>query len=159
MSLESCAKERPTADHPNYLNEEQFDTIWLMSDLILPKTETPGAIEAGVALFIDKLYGVYLDDEEKTKFETGLDNFIETCKNEAGKTFNDLDQESKISWLEKSETSELGREFFKSVKQIILWAYFTSEIGMKSMNYLPVPGRYNGCIDIDSEEKNIVGNR
>ena len=45
------------------------------------------------------------------------------------------------------------------MKQIILWAYFTSEVGMKSMNYLPVPGRYNGCITIDENEKNLVGNR
>jgi len=61
-----------------------------------------------------------------------------------------------LSALDKDKNPE---SFFKSIKKIILWAYFTSEVGMKSMNYLPVPGRYNGCISIDETEKNLVGNR
>ena len=159
MSLESCAKERPTSDQPLYFNEEEFDTLWLMADIILPKTETPGAIEAGVPIFIDKLYGEFLEDEEKNKLEAGLKLFSETCENEKGSSFLDLDKESQISYLEKLDNAGAEEEFFKSSKQIILWAYFTSEVGMKTMNYLPVPGRYNGCISIDQEEKNIVGNR
>ena len=159
LSLESCAKERPTSDSPLYFNEEEFDTLWYMSDLILPKTQTPGAIEAGVPLFIDKLYGEFLEDEEKNKFQAGLKSFMETCAEENGKPFLDLDQSLKISYLEKLDNAGAEEAFFKSSKQIILWAYFTSEPGMKSMNYLPVPGRYKGCITIDNEEKNIVGNR
>ena len=159
MSLESCAKERPSSDDPLYFNEEEFDTLWLMANIILPKTETPGAIEAGVPLFMDKLYGEFLEDDEKNKFQAGLKNFMATCKNENGEGFLDLDKESQISYLEKLDNAGAEEEFFKSSKQIILWAYFTSEAGMRSMNYLPVPGRYNGCISIDGEEKNIVGNR
>lgn len=159
MSLESCAKERPSTDQPLYFNEEEFDTLWLMADIILPKTETPGAIEAGVPLFMDKLYGEFLEDKEKNKFQTGLKSFMETCQKDQGKRFLDLEKPLQISYLEKLDNAVAEEEFFKSSKQIILWAYFTSEPGMRSMNYLPVPGRYNGCISIDKEEKNIVGNR
>ena len=62
MSLESCSKARPTTDQPVYLSQEHFDTIWQMAELILPTTDSPGAHEAGVAPFIDQLFGEYFED-------------------------------------------------------------------------------------------------
>ena len=76
-----------------------------------------------------------------------------------GKSFVDLEQDQQLAYLRILDQEKQPDSFFKSMKQIILWAYFTSEVGMKSMNYLPVPGRYNGCITIDENEKNLVGNR
>jgi len=159
VSLESCAKARPTTGQPVYLTEEQFDTIWQMAELILPETDSPGAHEAGVAPFIDQLFGRYFEEEEKTSSESGLQSFLSNCMDQYGKSFVDLDKEKQIEYLSILDKDKNPDSFFKSMKQIILWVYFTSEIGMKSMNYLPVPGRYNGCITIDETEKNLVGNR
>lgn len=159
VSLESCAKTRPTADQPVYLTEEQFDAIWQMSELILPQTDSPGASEAGVAPFIDQLFGQYFEEDEKVKYESGLIEFLTNCKDQYGKSFIDLDRDRQIDYLTTLDKEKDPDSFFKSIKKIILWAYFTSEVGMKSMNYVPVPGRYNGCISIDDTEKNLVGNR
>lgn len=159
VSLESCSKTRPTNDQPIYLNEEQFDAIWQMSELILPPTDSPGADEAGVALFIDQLFGRYFEEDEKLKYEAGLMKLLANCVDQYGKSFIDLDADKQIAYLNTLDKESDPESFFKSIKKIILWAYFTSEVGMKSMNYLPVPGRYNGCISIDDHEKNLVGNR
>jgi len=159
VSLESCAKTRPTADQPVYLTEEQFDAIWQMSELILPQTDSPGASEAGVAPFIDQLFGQYFEEDEKVKYESGLIEFLGNCVDQYGKSFIDLDRDRQIDYLTTLDKEKDPDSFFKSIKKIILWAYFTSEVGMKSMNYVPVPGRYNGCISIDDTEKNLVGNR
>lgn len=158
MSLESCSKARPTIDQPVYLSEEQFDAIWQMAELILPKTDSPGANDAGVAPFVDQLFGKYFSEEEKTSSESGLQLFLSNCIDEYGKSFIDLDKEKQMDYLNALDNNKAPESFFKSMKQIILWAYFTSEAGMKSMNYLPVAGRYNGCISIDEKEKNLVGN-
>lgn len=159
VSLESCAKERPTAEQPVYLTAEQFDGIWQMAELILPPTDSPGAHEAGVTPFIDQLFGLYFEENEKTKHEAGLVKFFASCLDQYGKSFVDLEQDQQLAYLRILDQEKHPDSFFKSMKQIILWAYFTSEVGMKSMNYLPVPGRYNGCITIDENEKNLVGNR
>jgi len=159
VSLESCSKARPTTDKPVYLSEEQFDAIWQMAELILPKTDSPGAHEAGVAPFIDQLFGRYFEEEVKVSSESGLQLFLSNCIEQYGKSFIDLDKEKQIEYLSTLDKDKNPESFFKSMKKIILWAYFTSEVGMKSMNYLPVPGRYNGCISIDETEKNLVGNR
>jgi len=159
VSLESCAKERPTIDQPVYLTEEQFDAIWQMAELILPQTDSPGAHEAGVAPFIDQLFGQYFEQAEKATYESGLMDFLSDCKGKYGKSFADLTADKQTAYLKALDEEKRPDSFFKSIKKVILWAYFTSEVGMKSMNYLPVPGRYNGCITIDQNEKNLVGNR
>ena len=159
ISLESCSKKRPTSDIPVYLDQEQFDNIWQIAELVLPKTESPGADDARVAPFIDQLFGEFFEEEVKNEYTIGLRNFAENCKSQMGKSFLNLDEKGQIAYLKIVDIDEGKDTFFRSFKGIILFAYFTSEQGMKSMNYLPVPGRFNGCIEIDENEKNLVGNR
>lgn len=159
LALESCADKRPTNDEPIYLSQEQFDVIWQISELVLPATDTPGANDAKVAPFIDQLFGEFFEDDEKARYLEGLNSFVSNCKNEMGSTFLALSLEDQKKYLTRMDEDDSEDSFFRSIKWIILWAYFTSEPGMKSMNYLPVPGRFNGCIKIDDKEKNLVGNR
>jgi len=159
ISLESCSKKRPTSDIPVYLDQEQFDNIWQIAELVLPKTESPGADDAKVTPFIDQLFGEFFEEAIKTQYTLGLKTFLEDCKSQNGKSFLDLDEKDQIVYLKKVDSDEEKDSFFRTFKKIILWAYFTSEPGMKSMNYVPVPGRFNGCIEIDENEKNLVGNR
>ena len=159
ISLESCSKKRPTSDIPVYLDQEQFDNIWQIAELVLPKTESPGADDAKVTQFIDQLFGEFFEEAIKTQYTLGLKTFLEDCKSQNGKSFLDLDEKDQIVYLKKVDSDEEKDSFFRTFKKIILWAYFTSEPGMKSMNYVPVPGRFNGCIEIDENEKNLVGNR
>ena len=77
ISLESCSKKRPTSDIPVYLDQEQFDNIWQIAELVLPKTESPGADDARVAPFIDQLFGEFFEEEVKNEYTIGLRNFAE----------------------------------------------------------------------------------
>ena len=59
---------KPTVDwKPEFFSNEQGVLISQLSDIIIPKTETPGAREVGVPGFIDKmLKDVYSPEEQKT---------------------------------------------------------------------------------------------
>jgi hypothetical protein len=48
----------------------------------------------------------------------------------------------KPNYLKKSPPAS----YFAMIKQLTLLGYFTSEIGYKSMGYVPVPGRYDGNV-------------
>ena len=159
LSLESCAKNRPTNDLPVYLDQEQFDSIWQIAELVLPKTDSPGADDAKVTPFIDQLFGEFFEDDIKATYVNGLKSFLDTCKSEMGNSFLSLNHQEQNDYMLIADNEDIENSFFRSFKWIILWAYFTSEPGMKGMNYLPVPGRFNGCIEIDENEKNLVGNR
>ncbi len=157
--LKSCGVSRPSDYKPTYLSIDQFDTVWKMAELILPKTETPGASDAGVAPYIDLLFASYFEEEERVELETGLNDFMTKCQQQYQKSFLELEAETQIQYMSDLESTSARKSFFKSFKELVLWAFFTSEVGMKSMNYKPVPGKYEGCITIDENEKLLVGNR
>jgi hypothetical protein len=40
------------------------------------------------------------------------------------------------------------------MKQLTLWGYFSSEIGMKqALRFLPIPGRYDGALPYKKGDK------
>lgn len=153
--LQSCGVDRLSDYQPLYLSSEQFDTVWKLADLILPATDSPGASDAGVAPYIDMLLKDFLRDDEKKPLEFGIKAFMEHCKNQKGLSFMELQTSAQLAFMKQEQNTD----FFRSFKQLVLWAFFTSEVGMKSMNYQPIPGGYQGCISIGENEKNIVGNR
>jgi gluconate 2-dehydrogenase gamma chain len=159
MLLESCGPERLTNYQPVFLSIEQYDTVWQIAELILPRTDSPGANDVAVAPYIDLLYSEFFGEQDLKKYETGLNTFMKNCMARFGKSFVELDENSQITILQALDKKENGTSFFKALKGFILWGYFTSEHGMKNLNYSPVPGKYEGCITIDNNEKIIVGNR
>lgn len=91
--------------------------------------------------------------------------FLDQVGKEYQKMKNDIDKaqgEKEKEEFAKGNTSfkkeEIPPYYFTMMKQLTLWGYFTSEIGMtKALRYVPVPGRYDGCIDYKKGEKIMVG--
>jgi hypothetical protein len=67
---------------------------------------------------------------------------------------------------EKEETAKgnlkyvrqhMSPHYFSMMKQLTMLGFFTSEPGMtKALRYMPVPGRYDGCVDYKKGDKAIV---
>ena len=56
------------------LNPHQNETVATIAELIIPKTDTPGARDAGVPGFIDVMLAEWGDDEQRQMFTAGLAN-------------------------------------------------------------------------------------
>src|SRR3989442_15315431 len=54
------------------LTPHQNETVATIAELILPKTDTPGARDAGVPAFIDVMLAEWVGDEERKMFTAGL---------------------------------------------------------------------------------------
>ena len=66
--LKGC-KAKPTLDwKPSFLSEEQGLLVSQVSDIIIPKTETPGAKDVGVPGFIDEMLKEVYSKEDQDKF-------------------------------------------------------------------------------------------
>jgi hypothetical protein len=53
---------------------------------------------------------------------------------------------------------QMPNHYFSLMKQLTIWGYFTSKEGMmQALNYVPVPGRYEGCIDYKKGDKAFAG--
>ena len=73
------------------LDPEQRELTATLVDLILPATETPGAREAGVPEFIDRMLVGYYDDDERARFYAGLNDVDARAQHAHSARFADLD--------------------------------------------------------------------
>ena len=146
------------------LSEEQRNLLEEIAETILPKTKnSPGAKEAKVGAFIDVIVNDYYNALEQKVFIDGLEEY-RTAK------FSSLTNEEKLNYLlakekEANETpkievlNKLGETLkmtqpYHMYKQLTIWGYRTSEIVAKNVyDFAPIPGRFDGCIDVTNDTK------
>lgn len=134
------------------LTPAQGALVSAIADRILPRTDTPGAVDAGVPAFIDLLYGQFITDGERQMFTSGLAEVEAAAKSTNGAAFPTLTAERQDALLRGIARAEESREqgFFRLIRSATILGYFTSEqVGKNVLNYDPVPGRYEGCIPIE----------
>jgi hypothetical protein len=151
------------------LDENQALFISSFVDTILPKTETPGALEVKTDIFLDLVYAKTYGPEVQAKVKADIDQFNAACKTKYGKVFAELTAEDKVACLKDQEanTATFNRGvwgtavdeqkpvgFYRRLKSQALWGYFSSEeIGKNVLNYDPIPGEYLGCIPVSEVGK------
>ncbi len=158
--LNGCAA-KPTIDwKPSFFSEDQGILISQVADIIIPKTDTNGAVEVGVPGFIDQLIKETYTAENQDKFLKELNDFSLAAEAKYGDPFIELDPAQQTEWvLAQHEAAVLDKEakerpFILKVKELTMVGYFTSEEGAtKVLQYDPVPGAYHGCLPLDEVGK------
>jgi hypothetical protein len=134
-----------------YLNESQRAMVAIIAERILPKTDTPGAVDAGVPDFINIIYGKYLDEDDKIMFSSGLDEVATQALKLYNKNIAQLSSEEQDHLLREiaCASQALPKSFFLQIKELTVVGYFTSElVGKTVLKYDPIPGRYDPCIPL-----------
>lgn len=131
---------RPAKYQPLFFQEQEYATVDRLTDLIIPSDGTPGAREAGVSEFIDLM--VSRDTALQSKFRAGLTWLNAHSNKHFSKTFLALSSEQQVSLLEplayKSKFrhgEEQGREFFQTVREYTVMGFYTSEIGLRELDF------------------------
>lgn len=136
---------------PAHLTSAQFAGVRAIVERIIPRTDTPGAIEVGVPEFIDLMYGKYLTPDEQRVFAAGLADVEKRAVAQGARSFGQLaaaQQDSVLTAIAR-ESQAKEKTFFHTIKELTLLGYFTSEnVGKNVLHYDPVPGRYQGCIPL-----------
>ncbi len=134
----------PGAWQPQFLTADQGRLLARLTDLIVPRTKTAGALDAGVPEFID--LQLSLDDSDRQlEFLGGLAWIDERCTRLHGHRFADAEEDQQhalleaISDLHDDHPPELkpGAAFFTDLKRRVLFGYFTSEKGRVEALGLP----------------------
>lgn len=135
------------------LDTGQQDLLAALVDEIIPATDTPGASEAGVPQFIDKLLSDWYEPEDRDAFLAGLATVDPRA---AGGSFVGLAEEARTALVtemdaEAYEPRDEGEPtpFFRQLKELTLSGYYTSEIGAtEELRWLAAPGRYEADIPL-----------
>ncbi len=136
---------------PVNLSRRHAEIAGAIAERILPKSDTPGALDVGVPEFMDIMYGAFMSNEEKSIFRKGLNNLNNRTRKTHKKPFAKLlaVQQDKVIGELAADNDKDTRAFYRKVRELTLVGYFTSkEVGMNVLKYDPVPGMYDGCIPV-----------
>ena len=129
----------------------QRSLVRALSERIVPTTDTPGAIAAGVPEFIEELLGQWALPSEVAPIAAGLAAIDARSRADFGTVAAAATPEQQDALLTLAMNKALpGTEpFFDLFRQLVVTGYYTSEIGItEEREYLPVPGRYDGAYPV-----------
>lgn len=170
--LNGCKAKPDVTFVPKFFNEDQARLVSALAETILPRTDTPGAIDAGVPGFIDDLVATVYSAEQQKNFTDGLAAIAEQAKTDIGDDFIDGTPEQQLAFVKKQNTDFLsgnnasqsegwwaagtgkGKPFFLELKELTVLGFFTSEAGATQvLQYKQVPGPFKGCVPLSEVGK------
>jgi hypothetical protein len=156
------------------LNPHQNATVVLMSEIIIPETDTPGAKGARVNEFIDVILSEWATEEDRNKFLNGLADVDKQSNELFSKDFIDASPAQQLALLRALDEAvgllagrparhgntvpeldtQLRGNFFTVFKGITLHGYYTSEVGFtRELGLQIIPGAQHGCVPVALEKK------
>ena len=163
--LHSC-KSNVNKYLPIFFANNQFQFVSKIMNLVLPKTDIPGAIELKLPEFLDKYIVVVMNQNDKETILRRTNNFIKLILNETKKNSsmeinsNDLNTQLKKyllasdkqieSWEEAPKNQALEvYNYLIQIRSLTLNAFRLNEyIGEKVLAYDPIPGERKVCLDL-----------
>ena len=139
------------------LSPAETRVLRLAAERILPASDTPGATDAGVVEFIDRMLANWFAPAERERFLTGLPELDQRSRDRSGRDFADAPDAEQVAILtaldeELSALRQAGRggaanqHWFGMLKYLTVYGYFTSEVAArKTLGSYPLPGRFDGC--------------
>ncbi len=128
---ETAPSPANTAPKPTLLFQgRDYETLVRLTDLIIPRTDTPGAADVGVAWHIDQ--AISKKKEIYPLYQDGF-AYLNTAAQKQGKPdFLSLPEQAQIALLTQICEAKTGREaaFFQSLKELTIEWYYNSEAGL-----------------------------
>ncbi len=162
-ALQGCSSTPEVNWIPTVLRPAEAAQLEKFCEAVLPETDTPGAIQAGVPKHLDKAMGTINKDKDVDYIRKGMAVFVRNYDGNYNKATTDevtaaINQRFKDYEADGSINSRLFADYDKegprdeayleaffvnNVVQATFWSYFTSQlVGETVMRYDPIPGKY-----------------
>jgi len=161
--LQGCSAKEPVPGAviaTKFFKGKQADIVSAIADVLIPKTDTSGALDAGVPAFIDSIMADVYPKDAQERFSAGIDAF-ETAAGAGGKTFLDQEVPQRAATVQKAIDAALAGEhkdkpFILVARELTLLGFYTSRVGItENMEYVPVPTVYHGCVPLSEMKKHV----
>jgi gluconate 2-dehydrogenase gamma chain len=160
-ALNGCSRSPGSDWKPELLTQAQADLVAEVANIIIPRTDTPGARDVGVTAFIDAMLKDVFKTDDRQRFLDGLTEFEALAAQEHGRAFVKLDPKQREALVRRvhdeavasappeSFTQRPTRPFILMAKELTLVGFFMSEAGATQvLQYEAVPGAYHACVPL-----------
>ncbi|MFK2857122.1 gluconate 2-dehydrogenase subunit 3 family protein [Dyella humi] len=140
---------------PSFFSQAQSDLVSAVVDIIIPRSDTPGALDAGVPRFIDQMFkDVYTKDEQQHYLSA-----LAAFEKKIGKPFLQLNAAQRKALITELHEEALAKSkdfepasapaFVLTTKKLAMLGFFMSQPGCTQvLQYVLVPGAYHADIPL-----------
>ncbi len=124
VTIAALAAASTAEAQTTFLSQSELDWVKAFVDAIIPRTDTPGASDAGVHLFIDRRLAA--SPRLAEQFRGGMKATDAESQRRFGAAFPALTTEQQVELL----TPRQDDEFFRLMKGLTVDGYYSSEAGL-----------------------------
>ena len=143
-SLAGCSSAPPTLTSHQAL-------ITTIADRIIPQTDTPGAIAAGVPEYVAAVFGAHFTEDQQSNFAGGLQAIADFAEDEGVTSFENANADQMDAMLTKLASGEAGGSAsaaWTQLRDMVIFGFYTSEEATQELSYEEIPGRYEACLPL-----------
>ena len=140
---------------PGLLAPDALALTGVLVELIIPTTDTPGALAVGAHRTISHLLQACASKSAQAQFVAGLARIDSAAQAREGKRFAALNAARQVALLHAIEAGQApfngeDQNFLRELKSYTAFAYYTAEVGAtRELAYAPVPGGYKGDVPLE----------
>lgn len=136
-----------------FFGAAQYSLLEAVADIIMPRTDTPGAIDAGVPATFDALMKNWASRERQEQFRALLEQ-IDQAAREQGNELLALDHARRTEVLVAFDKARMGDQVYRKFKELVLTLYYRSEVGAtQELRYEHVPGRWEASVTMTPDTR------
>jgi gluconate 2-dehydrogenase gamma chain len=153
--FDAHAAAQTPGEEPPFFSPTQTDLVSAVVDIIIPRTDTPGALDAGVPRFIDQMFkDVYAKDDQQRYLKS-----LAAFEHANPKPFLQRDAAQRKALVSKLHSKALADKkiadsaspanFVLMTKKLTMMGFFLSQPGCTQvLQYIAVPGAYHADIPL-----------
>ena len=133
------------------LTVDQFALLEQVTEVVIPATDTPGAIGCGVPDFMREMLAQWASDETRAQIASVLENIEKQAWKKFGAAFLELPAERRLAVMQTVDEELLAKQdvAYGKFKYLVLVGYYQSEIGAtQELRYELVPGAWRSCLPL-----------
>lgn len=133
------------------LTAEHFALLEQVCEVIIPTTDTPGAIVAGVPAFIRQMIEEWGNENSRAELTGVLEAIEKLAWSRFGAAFVELAPERRFEVVNAFDAERLARQdpAYRKFKHLVLVGYYQSEIGAThELRFELVPGAWRPCVPL-----------
>lgn len=165
LGISGCTQEDnqllTVAEDGKFFGAGELTILQDVTEIMIPKTATPGAIDAQVASFVDAMMETWAGTNTKASFKNLLVSINARAVETYEKPYVKLSLEDRTTLIEAIDTAafqkatrEEGADY-RHFKELVFHIFYTSEEA--SRDYVPIPGMYKGNLTLEEYEELMDG--
>lgn len=144
------------AEPKQFFTPPQFYVLDQVSEIMIPKTDTPGAREAGVPGALDMLMTKWASQTRGEQFRALMDDIDLRARAQAPAGLRGLSAPARLELVRAYDAEKMGAQepVYRRFKELVLTLYYLSEVGAtQELRYELVPGKWEPWTTIGADAR------